>query len=73
MAQLRSLKIIDTTVKLNSKILKGMFVYKHILWKDEIVTSTKSMIFKYLRNGFPRKLEIHVWCKIKFLDELVRL
>lgn len=29
------------------------------------------MVFKYFRKGFLKKLEIHVWCKKNFLDELV--
>lgn len=29
------------------------------------------MVFKYIKKGFLRKLEIHVWHKKIFLDELV--
>ena len=46
-------------------------MYKQFPWKDEIATSANSMAFKYFGKGFPRKLDIHVWCKFFFPDELV--
>ena len=46
-------------------------MYKQFPWKDEIVISPNSMVFKYFEKGFLLKLEIHVWFKVFFLDELV--